>query len=270
MIKHGLKGLIQQAVARASASGDLPPLPQPEVTLKRAAKPELGDYATNVALRLQRAAGMPPLDVAGAIARHLEQPPSVARIEVARPGFINFFLADQWLQQQVDTILQGGPRFGAVPLGGGRRVQVEFVSGNPTGPLHVGAARNAALGDTLCNLLALTDHQVEREYYVNDAGARIAALGASVWVRYRQLHGVEAELPAEGYEGDYVLEVARSVADEHGRALLELSDDDAAERIGQLAKPVADGLDRARPGRPGRPLRQLVLRAVALRQGPSG
>ena len=227
---------MQDAIARASAGGDLPALPVPEVVLEHPAKEELGDFATNVALRLQRAAGMPPQAVAGAIAHHLQQPPSVAVVEVAAPGFINFFLSDEWLQEQVDVILHEGAAFGRVPLGRESRVQVEFVSANPTGPLHVGTARNAALGDTLANILEATAHKVEREYYINDAGSRMEALGSSVWTRYQQAHGREAELPPDGYEGHYVAELAREIAAEHGATLLELPTGEAVQRMGRLAE----------------------------------
>ena len=235
MIKDDLKRLVEDAIARASAEGDLPAVAAPEVILEHPPKVELGDFATNVALRLQRAARLPPRAVAEAIARHLEPPAAVAAVEIAGPGFINFFLADEWVRRQVDAILGEGQAFGRVPLGGGRRVQVEFVSANPTGPLHVGTARNAALGDTLARLLAATDHQVEREYYFNDAGSRIEALGASVWARYQQLHGIDAEFPSEGYEGEYVPELARDIAAQEGRALLELAPDEATARMARLA-----------------------------------
>ena len=237
--------MIEAAITRASAVGDLPAVAMPEIVLERPARAELGDYATNVALRLQRAARMPPRAIADAITRHLEQPGSVARVEVAGPGFINFFLADEWLQEQVDSIREQGPAFGQVPLGGGQQVQVEFVSANPTGPLHVGTARNAALGDSLARLLSATGHTVEREYYFNDAGSQIEALGASVWARYRQLQGIEAEFPTEGYEGEYVMDLAREVAAEHGRALLELEPDAAVERAGRLAQDrILAGIER--------------------------
>ncbi len=236
MIKHELERLVEEAIARASERGDLPVVPAPEVVLERPPKAELGDYATSVALRLQRAARMAPQAVAGAITHHLEQPAAVAAVQVAGPGFVNFFLADEWIQDQVDVILRQGAAFGRVPLGNGRRVQVEFVSANPTGPLHVGAARNAALGDTLANLLVATDHRVQREYYINDAGSRMEALGASVWARYRQLHGLSAELPADGYEGEYVTELAQEISAERGRSLLETPSDEAIQQLSRLAE----------------------------------
>jgi len=222
---------VEAAIQRAAEQGDLPAVATPEIVLEHPARLELGDFATNVALRLQRAVGRPPREVAGAIAHHLELPPSVSAVEVAGPGFVNFYLADEWLQEQVDAILAAGPEFGRVPLGQGTSVQVEFVSANPTGPLHVGAARNAALGDTICRLLAATGHDVQREYYVNDAGSQIQALRASVLARYRQAYGVSAELPAGGYEGEYVAELAQEIASVHGNALLTVPDEEATALI---------------------------------------
>ena len=236
MIKDDLKRLVEAAIERATAKGDLPALPAPEVVLDHPARLEQGDFATNVALRLQRAAQKPPREVAGAITHHLELPPAVAAVEVAGPGFVNFFLADAWLQEQVDAILAAGTEFGRLSFGEGTSVQVEFVSANPTGPLHVGAARNAALGDTVCRLLAATGHMVQREYYINDAGSQVHALGASVLARYRQALGVPAALPQGGYEGEYVAELAQEIVAEHGRSLLELPDEEATARIGSLVE----------------------------------
>jgi len=236
VIRDELKRQVEAAIERATAKGDLPALPAPEVVLDHPPRLEQGDYATNVALRLQRAAGKPPREVAGAITHHLELPPAVSAVEVAGPGFVNFFLADEWLQEQVDAILRAGPAFGHLTFGRGTSVQVEFVSANPTGPLHVGAARNAALGDTVARLLAATGHTVQREYYINDAGSQIQALGASVLARSRQAFGVPAELPPGGYEGEYVAELAQEIASEHGRSLLDVSDEEATLRIGPLVE----------------------------------
>jgi arginyl-tRNA synthetase len=238
VIKDDLKQLVEAAIERAAARGDLPAVPTPEIVLEHPARLELGDFATNIALRLQKAVGRPPREVAGAITRSLELPSSVAAVEVAGPGFVNFFLADEWLQDQVDAILVAGPEYGRVPLGNGQLVQVELVSANPTGPLHVGAARNAALGDTVCRLLEATGHRVQREYYINDAGSQIQALGASVLARYRQAHGQDAELPPGGYEGDYVQELAQEIAAIHGDALLALPDDQAIGLIGPKVEEI--------------------------------
>ncbi|MCC7372692.1 MAG: arginine--tRNA ligase [Chloroflexi bacterium] len=234
MIKDELKRLIEAAIERAAAKGDLPAVTLPEIVLEHPARLDLGDYATNAALRLQRSVGRPPREVAAAITHNLELPVSVSTVEVAGPGFVNFFLADEWLQEQVDVILATGPGFGRLDFGAGTLVQVEFVSANPTGPLHVGAARNAALGDTVARLMEATGHTVQREYYVNDAGSQIAALAASVLVWYRRHHGVAVPDSEGMYQGDYVAELAQSVTAEFGDALVSLPDAEAIAKIGPL------------------------------------
>src|ERR671930_1658674 len=200
--RERLVRLVQDAVTRAQRIGQLPDVALPEVTIERPPRPEQGDFATNFALRAKRAVGPRgpnPMDIASAISAQIAQDPPVylAGVEAAAPGFLNFTLADDWLRQQVDAILADGPRFGSVPIGNQGRVQVEFVSANPTGPVHVGTARNAALGDSIARVLARAGWQVQREYYYNDAGAQMAHLAHSVWVRYQQALGRDVPLGPE-------------------------------------------------------------------------
>jgi arginyl-tRNA synthetase len=234
MIRKELEQLLAQAVQRAMAAGKLPPVAVPEITLEHPPTVELGDYATPLAMKMARAVGRPPLEIAGVITEHFEPNAAVAAVETARPGFINIHLASSWLQSQVDEVLRQGAEFGASPLGNGARVQVEYVSANPTGPLHVGAGRNAALGDTLANLLALCGFDVEREYYVNNAGSRIEALARSVYARYCQLLGRDEPMPEDGYPGEYVADLAREVLDAHGRRFLELTPDQTVGQLGEI------------------------------------
>jgi len=206
LIRDRLAELVRQAVARAQASGTLPSVAMPEVTIERPAKVEQGDFATSFALRAKRAVGPRgpnPMEIAGAISAQIaHDPPSyLAGVEAAPPGFLNFTLADDWLRQQVNAIVADGPEFGSVPVGHGVRVQVEFVSANPTGPVHIGTARNAALGDSIARVLARAGWQVQREYYYNDAGTQMERLAHSVWVRYQQALGRPAELASEDYGG---------------------------------------------------------------------
>src|SRR5439155_4260840 len=175
------------------------------------------------------------LEIAGAITALLEPDVSVAAVESARPGFINFHLSAEWLQDQVDAVLGAADAFGAVPLGNGAAVQVEYVSANPTGPLHVGAGRNAALGDTLAHLLELCDYNVQREFYVNNAGSRMDALAQSVYARYCQQLGREEPLPPDGYPGEYVVDLARQVVEQRGPALLELPRQEAIQQLAALS-----------------------------------
>jgi arginyl-tRNA synthetase len=205
-VQRDLAGLFRAALHRAASSGALALDPDaiPTPALERPRLAEHGDWATNVALVLAKAAKAPPRAVAEAMVAHLELPDWVAGVEVAGPGFVNVRLDQRWFAGLVRRVLAEGDTFGAVDLGHGERVNVEFISANPTGPLHVGNARLAPTGDALANLLTVTGHKVEREYYINDAGGQYDRLGASVEAAYLSLLGRLAEPPADGYKGDYV------------------------------------------------------------------
>jgi arginyl-tRNA synthetase len=255
LIRDRLAQLVREAVARAQAAGHLPAVALPEVTIERPAKVEQGDFATSFALRAKRAVGPRgpnPIEIAGAISAMIAQdpPPYLAGVEVAPPGFLNFTLADDWLREQVNTILTEGPAFGSVALGGQARVQVEFVSANPTGPVHVGTGRNAALGDSIARVLAKAGWQVQREYYYNDAGAQMEHLAHSVWVRYQQALGRAVELATVDYGGEYVVELAQEIVKTHGDRFADLPED-RADELGALAAPrimqwIEADLERAR------------------------
>jgi arginyl-tRNA synthetase len=238
-VQHDLAGLFKAALERAVASGalDLDPAAIPEPALERPRLPEHGDWATNVAMVLARAAKAPPRKVAEAMVAHLELPDWVAGVEVAGPGFVNVRLDQSWFAGLVRRVLAEGQSYGTIDLGHGERVNVEFISANPTGPLHVGNARLAPTGDALANLLAATGHKVEREYYFNDAGSQIEQLGASVEAAYLQLVGRPFELPADGYRGAYVAEAAAELVAEEGEALADLDPDDRRARITDWAFP---------------------------------
>jgi arginyl-tRNA synthetase len=227
--------MLAQAVERAMAASELPRVALPEITLEHPPNPELGDYASPLALKMARSVGRAPLDVAGAITAHFQPDGAVAAVETARPGFINIHLSAEWLQAQVEVVLREGSRFGGVPLGANARLQIEHVSANPTGPLHVGTGRNAALGDTLANLFQLCGHRVEREYYVNNAGSRMGALGRSVYARYRQELGQDEPLPEDGYPGEYVSDLAREIIASNQRNYLRMSRQEAVAELGRVA-----------------------------------
>jgi arginyl-tRNA synthetase len=238
-IRDLLADLVRQAIGRAQASGQLPDVVLPEVAIERPAKAEQGDFATSFALRAQRAVGPKgpkPLDLASVLSAQIAQeiPPYLAGVEVARPGFLNFTLADDWLREQVNTVLSDGDAFGSVNLGQEARVQVEFVSANPTGPVHVGTARNAALGDSLARLLERAGWQVQREYYYNDAGVQMEHLARSVWKRYQQALGRPVELSDDDYQGEYIVELAEDIRRTEGDRFADLPLDEA-EQIGSLA-----------------------------------
>ena len=232
-VQRDLAALFRDALVRAARSGavDLDPSGVPEPALERPRLAEHGDWATNVALVLAKAAKAPPRAVAEAMVAHLELPDWVAGVEVAGPGFVNVRLDQRWFAGLVRRVLAEGDTFGAVDLGHGERVNVEFISANPTGPLHVGNARLAPTGDALANLLTVTGHKVEREYYINDAGGQYDRLGASVEAAYLSLLGRPAEPPADGYKGDYVADLAVELQAEQGDAPADL---DPAERRARI------------------------------------
>jgi arginyl-tRNA synthetase len=220
LIKHEIARLVAEAAARAQEAGDLPAIALPEVTVEHPAHEEHGDYAVSLPLKLARAARKSPLAIAEAIAKHVSPGHTLAEVSVAAPGFINFRLSDSWLARQVEEILALGPRFGDVAVGDGQRVQVEFVSANPVGPLHVGAGRGLAIGDTLAGVLAAAGYQAEREYLINDAGTQTETFAATLYARYQQLFGREVEIPEGGYPGHYIIDLAEELRAEHGEALL--------------------------------------------------
>lgn len=233
-VRGRLRDLIVEAVRRAQQQGVLPQVALPEVSVETPQNPEHGDYASNIALRMARTARMDPMSIALSLANHIVAADFLASVEVAKPGFLNFRLSPAWVASQVEEILAQGSGYGSVPLGNGARVQVEYVSANPTGPLHVGAGRGAALGDSLANILAFAGYRVEREYYVNDAGSRMEVFFATLYARYLQQFGIEAELPADGYAGEYVVELAREIAAERGREFLDMPREEAVQRIGRI------------------------------------
>ncbi len=233
-VRAKLRNLLVDAVQRAQQQGVLPPVAVPEITVETPQNPEHGDYASNIALKMARTARMDPMAIALALANQVASAGFLSAVEVARPGFLNFRLSPTWLASQVEDILAQGDRFGSVDLGKGAKVQLEYVSANPTGPLHVGAGRGAALGDSLANVLAHSGYQVEREYYVNDAGARMEAFFATLYARYLQRFGIPEELPADGYAGEYMVDLARKIAEERGREFLDMPREEAMQRLGRL------------------------------------
>jgi len=248
VIQDTLARLLTEAASEAAPDLGLDPGALPEPELSRPRVKEHGDWATNLALVLAPKTGRRPRDVADAIAARIRIDGVIERVEVAGPGFVNLFVRDTWLHDVVRDIVERSDAFGRGEPSG-RRVQVEFVSANPVGPLHVGTARNAAIGDALANVLAFAGNQVEREYYFNDAGRQIELFGASLEARYRQRFGVDADIPEGGYQGSYVIELAGELAEEHGGAFLDVPQDERRRRMTQQAvartiDAIRDTLDR--------------------------
>ncbi len=209
-MKEQLTRLVLQALETLAAQGQLPGDIPTQVQIDRTRDPSHGDLASNVALGLARAAGKKPRDLAALICEALPAAPFLARTEIAGPGFINFFLSGASSQAVVKRILEQGEAFGRSDTGAGRKVQVEYVSANPTGPLHVGHGRGAAVGDCICRLLEATGWDVTREFYYNDAGQQINNLALSVQARCGGLGPDDPGWPADGYRGDYIEDVARA------------------------------------------------------------
>jgi arginyl-tRNA synthetase len=220
MVRETLISALSAAAAAAAPSLGLDPAGLPEPELERPRQKEHGEWATNLALVLAPKAGMPPRDVAEAILAAFPPTSVVEALEVAGPGFINIRLHPVWLHDVLRDILESGPAFGRRATSRGQRVQVEFVSANPTGPLHVGHARNTVLGDAIASILEADGFGVEREYYWNDTGSQMDLLGESVEARYLTRFGVAAEVPEGGYQGDYVDDVAAQIAEVEGDRLV--------------------------------------------------
>jgi arginyl-tRNA synthetase len=229
VIEERLAALLSEALASVGPSFDLrDPLPEPE--LERPRRKGFGDFSTNLAMVAASSVGAKPRDLADAIVAALPDASFLEKAEVAGPGFINLWTTDEWLHDVLRRIVRDGDRYGAgEPTG--ERVQVEFVSANPTGPLTIGHARNAAIGDALARLLAFVGHEVEREYYFNDAGGQMDRFGASVEARYLQLLGHDAAVPEDGYHGDYVTDLARAVLESEGPGLADLPSEERFLRL---------------------------------------
>ncbi|NKN32948.1 arginine--tRNA ligase [Marichromatium bheemlicum] len=217
-MKQDIIELIRDALGRLVADGTLALETLPEPQLERTRDSAHGDFATNIAMVLAKQARTKPRDLAQRLVDALPASTAVERVEIAGPGFINFFLAEAAYHTLVPQIMAAGPDYGRSQIGAGRRVQVEFVSANPTGPLHVGHGRGAAYGSVVADLLAAVGFDVHREYYVNDAGRQMDILGTSVWLRYLELCGEALTFPSNGYKGDYVWDIAATLHREHGDA----------------------------------------------------
>lgn len=234
MVKRQLARSIEDAVAEAQRRGELLPAVLPAPLVERPQDPVHGDFASGVSLKLSRAMRMSPLAIAERISQHLSPPREISKVAIAPPGFINFTLSEEWLTEQVDAILSQGKDFGDIDIGQRQRVQVEFVSANPTGPLHIGHGRGAVLGSTLSNLLTTAGYSVQKEFYLNDAGAQMTAFAKSLYARYQQHCGRHADMPPDGYFGNYMIDLAREVAHEYGERFLELPEEQAVEQIGEV------------------------------------
>jgi len=232
-LKQIINDLIAQALLELEQASQIPAELSVNIQVTPARDASQGDYASNIALTLARPAAMAPRALAELIVDKLSAVDTIEKIEVAGPGFINFFVASSTSHSVIRRILEQGQDFGRSELGQGGKIQVEFVSANPTGPLHVGHGRGAAFGATLANLLSYVGYEVQKEYYVNDAGRQMHILGTSVWLRYLELCGETIVFPSNGYQGDYVWDIAatlhRENADRFHRPVAQVMADVCAD-----------------------------------------
>ena len=234
MLKEKLVTCLQQAIIEAQKENSLLAVALPEIIIEHPQNPEHGDFASGIPLKLARTMKLPPLTIAKRITEHILPPPEIHKFFVASPGFINFTLSNDWLVKQIDSILAAGKAYANLTLGKGKHIQIEFVSVNPTGPLHVGHGRGAVLGSTLANILAAAGYCVEREYLLNDAGNQINIFSHSLYARYQQYLGNEISMPTNGYLGNYMIDLAKEITKETGNKFLTLPQEEAASQLGEI------------------------------------
>ena len=216
-IVESLKLKIQKALSKLGQDASLE-----DIIIEKSKDTAHGDYASNVAMKFSRAFGKSPRDVAALIVENIDLE-GIDKIEIAGPGFINFFMKNDSLQAYVQKIINEGDNYGRSPKKN-LKVNVEFVSANPTGLLHVGTARGAAIGDSICRIFDFAGYDVTREYYINDAGSQITNLALSIQARYKELFGLEAEIPEDGYAGQDIIDIAKQIKEEIGDEALKMSD----------------------------------------------
>jgi len=233
-IQEHIAHLVRRALEDAQQKGLLPPAVIEDTSVERPQDPAHGDFASSLPLRLARPMRTAPMAIAEALVQLIPADDAVETVTAARPGFVNFSLRPGWLADQVDVIRRAGHTYGNVDLGTGRRVQVDFVSINPTGPLHVGHARAAVIGSALANILTAAGYEVVREYYVNDAGNQMDRFYESLHTRYKQLSGLCVEMPADGYQGEYMIDVAKEIKSDKGDRYLAMRDEEAISEMGEI------------------------------------
>ena len=227
---------VRSALVEARDAGVLNLETLPDIAVERPANPEHGDFATSLPLRLAKSHRVNPLKIAEDLASRIDPGQEVKEVWAAPPGFVNFRLNDAWLVSQVESILQAGKDYGKRAVGTGSKALVEFVSVNPTGPVHVGHTRGAVIGSSLAAVMEAAGYDVTREYYVNDAGSQMETFYASVLSRYEEALGKDSEFPANGYRGEYVRDLAREIIDEHGDKFLSLEREEALRELGAIGR----------------------------------
>ena len=235
-MKNKLALLIANSVAVCTKKGLLPDIRLPQIEIEVPANPDHGDYATNVAMVLASQARQNPRKIAQAIQENLEDSEGILeKTQIAGPGFLNFVVKDDLWRQVLRKVLNEKDKYGCLNIGTGKKVQVEFVSANPTGPLHIGHARGAVVGDVLSSLLTATGYMVSKEYYINDAGNQMNNLGKSVLYRYRELLGEKIDFPENCYQGDYIKEISSDIIKKEGRHYLTQNEEETVSFFNAVA-----------------------------------
>ncbi len=245
MLMQKLVQSLKQAVVQAQQTGIFVSTTLPEIVVEHPQNPEHGDYASNLPLKLSRATGIAPLVIAQRLVELMPSMAEVDEVTVAPPGFINFTLRNDWLTEQVELIISKGASYSDINLGKGKRTQLEFVSVNPTGPLHIGHGRGAVIGSTLAKVLVAAGYSVAREYYINDTGSQINAFKRSLYARYQQCLGTAVELPTNGYFGNYLVDLAKEIFREQGDRFIKLPEEEAIQKLGEIGlNRIMEGIKR--------------------------
>jgi arginyl-tRNA synthetase len=234
MLKQTIADLITKAITKAQKEGKLPSFDLPEIVIEHPQNPDHGDYSCSVPLKLTKIVKMKPMDIAKDIIGSIPASPEIEKVDVAPPGFINFTLKKVWLAKEVNDVLKNGADYGNTNVGQGKRIQIEFVSVNPTGPLHVGHGRGAVIGSTLCNVMTAAGFDVTKEYYFNDSGSQMDAFRYSLWARYQQALGKDAAMPENGYMGKYMVELAQEIKEKEDDRFLKMPQAEGVEKLGEI------------------------------------
>lgn len=236
MIRNNIADLVTQAIKDAQTAGALPAFDLPIFEVGRTKDLKHGDYTTSIAMQSAKLARMAPLTIAQVITAHMPASGALGAVEAVPPGFINFRLSEAWLAGQVAEIEAAAGRYGDIDLGEGKTCQVEFISANPTGPLHMGSARNAVLGDAIASILAAAGWRIQREYYVNDAGTQMRTFAETLYRRYLQALGQDAPLESHHYQGTYMHDLAREIIAEQGDRFLNTPTEEAINTLSEIGR----------------------------------
>jgi arginyl-tRNA synthetase len=249
-MKHVIEQLVLSALGKAKKNGELEIAENPEIVIEKPKDAKMGDFSTNLAMTLAKPERKNPRAIAEVICKYLKNGGGqVEHVEMAGPGFINMKMTPSFFLGRIKQVAESGEDFGCSTVGKGQKVLVEYVSANPTGPLHVGHGRGAAVGNTLCNILKKSGFDLKSEYYVNDVGNQMNILGRSTWYRYQEILGKDVAFPEDHYQGDYINDIAREIIDQRGEEFLDKPEDEALPHFPSLRCQMGSGWYQSRsPG----------------------